>query len=445
MDVPFDYLKRRFSCTCGQEHTVTIEQVEVNETVANDIAEFITHSPWRNLLLAADSNSYRVYGKELANRLINCGVSLKSHVFSSTHDLYPDQEAIESIREAIETGEIDAVLAVGSGVINDIVRYATYAESIPYLVVATAPSMDGYASTVAALQFNGVKTTLQAHAPLAIFADSRVLAEAPWELIQSGFGDLIGKLISLMDWKLSHVLYQEYLCEEAYQLVWQSLNYCIEHVEDIRNRQPQAISHLFAGLINSGIAMAMMENSRPASGSEHHCSHYWDFLAFINRRNHSSHGIQVGYATHWMMDVYGFFQRITGLKNPRTFLADLNWETEIVNRYAEGSTTVLNEQRNKVNWLQEHSKLWNQEEINMPFILRNLEPELACFGSVRQALEKIGIPHETGFIEVSNDILRETLLHAHELRARYTVFDFLVGQDCLEEAVEQLKLIRKDK
>ena len=55
------------------------------------------------------------------------------------------------------------------------------------MVFATAPSMDGFVSIGAALITNYVKTTYQAHVPLAVIGDTDILAAAPMEMITAGY------------------------------------------------------------------------------------------------------------------------------------------------------------------------------------------------------------------------------------------------------------------
>ena len=56
------------------------------------------------------------------------------------------------------------------------------------------------------LHDRGMKVTLNARVPYAILAESRVLATAPVEMLQSGYGDIIGKYSALNDWRLSQVV-----------------------------------------------------------------------------------------------------------------------------------------------------------------------------------------------------------------------------------------------
>ena len=90
---------------------------------------------------------------------------------------YPDGETVEKIRLA--TAKCDAVIAVGSGTINDLCKYGSAQDKKPYAVFATAPSMNGYTSVNAAITVHGHKMSLAAQAPMGAFFDLAVLAAAP--------------------------------------------------------------------------------------------------------------------------------------------------------------------------------------------------------------------------------------------------------------------------
>lgn len=432
MQIPHHLLGKSIPCECEREHFVPIAQLVVDKQMLPKLGRFLSDLGLKTVLVVADQMTYEVLGEQVHSLLQEAGFSSRMVVLRAEGELLPDRESILHVQSEIESYGAETVLAVGSGVINDIVRYATYEKRLPYIVIATAPSMDGYASSVAALQFNGVKTTLPAQVPMAIFADPRVLSSCPWELIQSGFGDLVGKVISLLDWKLSHFLYGEFFCPKAYELVLEPLKYCVENAERLRSRDEESVSRLFIGLINSGIAMALLGNSRPCSGSEHHCSHFWDLLAYQHQREHASHGLQVGYSTGWMMRFYQFLARMNEVSRPLIPELTDEWQENVRSFYREGAMEILSAQQEKQRWLIAHQPQFVPP--TMTDILRVMQPELSMFPAVERALSVIGIPTTTPYLGITKEMLCETFSRAKELRARYTIFDFLEGQNMLEAA-----------
>jgi glycerol-1-phosphate dehydrogenase [NAD(P)+] len=390
---------------------------------------------FQRILLVADVNTFPVLGQAALGVLARGRHSVPVQVFPESHDLRPDEEAVSTIRAAIQTADVEVAVAVGSGVINDLVRYATDCEQIPYVAVPTAPSMDGYASAVAAMQFQGVKVTFPAQAPIGIFAQPHVLAEAPAAMVRSGFGDLMGKVIALADWKLAHRLYGEYFCEFSYQLMQGALQAGVRQVTGLQEQDPEAIGGLFRGLIVSGLAMAFVGNSRPASGSEHHCSHYWDFLAYSGQRAHTAHGLQVGYATQWVMDLYRVLTTLPTLRRPVMPVLDGSWEESMAKEYGAGAPAVIAQQQEKQRWLTERTAFWAPD---IGGLITALQPEWQAFDEIEQALDRLGMPHQPGAFGIPPDMLAQTLEHAHELRSRYTILDFFSGQGRRTESIQQI-------
>ncbi|WP_067624697.1 sn-glycerol-1-phosphate dehydrogenase [Alicyclobacillus acidiphilus] len=434
MLLPSQMLNQPFACSCGRTHFVPIEQIVVTERAIDEICAYLQAKGVQRVLVVGDNNTKQAGGAALYQRLTDVGMSCGPQWFEHTGDLHPDEDAVAAVRTAIGECKPHMLIAVGSGTINDVTRFTSFEARLPYIVFATAPSMDGYASSVAAMQFAGVKTTFESHAPMAIFADDRILAAAPWPLIQAGFGDLLGKVTSLLDWKLSSYLYGEYFCQESYELVLKPLRDCLDHAQQLRDRDVERVRELFSGLIQAGIAMAMVGNSRPCSGSEHHCSHYWDLLAYQGVRRYASHGLQVGYAVHWTSRFYQFMSNMQTMTQPLPLRLSAEWKEYVHAFYREGATEILSAQKAKRTWLAERETTAKFGDISG--LKQSLEPELSMINTAHRALDIMGIPFKRNFLELNSTMLRDTFMHAHELRSRYTIFDFLRGQGSLEQAVD---------
>lgn len=435
MTIPDALWTHPMACACGRTHVVPIEAVVVAEDALAQLQHFVEARGFQRILVVADVNTWAVLGEAVVEALAPSQPHMALQVFPHRQDLRPDEEAVARIRTAIATAEATVAIAVGSGVINDLVRYATDRERIPYVAVPTAPSMDGYASAVAAMQFQGVKVTFPAHAPIGIFTQPHVLAEAPAALIRSGFGDLMGKVIALADWKLAHRFYGEYFCEFSYQLMQGALQASVRQVTGLQAQEPEAVGELFAGLIISGLAMAFVGNSRPASGSEHHCSHYWDFLAYSGQRPHTAHGVQVGYATQWAMDLYRVLLTLPALRQPVMPVLDGSWEEAMAKEYGGGAPAVIAQQQEKRRWLTERTAFWAPD---LGGLITALQPEWQAFDEIEQALDRLGMPHQPGAFGIPPAMLAQTLEHAHELRSRYTILDCLSGQGRRTESIQQI-------
>jgi glycerol-1-phosphate dehydrogenase [NAD(P)+] len=172
------------------------------------------------------------------------------------------------------------------------------------MVVATAPSVDGYTSYGAAVSIKGFKQTLSCAAPLVVLADTDVLCEAPAEMIASGYGDCMAKFAAGMDWILADLLGVQAIRTDVWAMVQKPLRSVYAHHRGIANRQREGIGLLFDALSASGFAMQIMHDSRPASGAEHLISHIWEMEHLSKDGLLVSHGFKVAVGTMAIVHLY---------------------------------------------------------------------------------------------------------------------------------------------
>ncbi|MEF2964885.1 sn-glycerol-1-phosphate dehydrogenase [Paenibacillus sp. M1] len=284
--------------TGGGTTSPFFEKLVLEAGALKQVAPFFLEHGSRRLLLAADANTYEAAGRKLEQSMREAGLepSLCLLEPAETGDVVADEAAIVQLLLAIEPGMTEALIAVGSGTIHDIVRFAGHKCGIPFISVPTAPSVDGFTSAGAPLTIRGMKTTVPAVSPTAIFADLDVLMRAPQRLVAAGFGDMLGKYTSLFDWKFSHLTGGEPYNEQAAEITERALASCVRHAREIGGRTQEGITALMTALIESGIAMLLFGQSHPASGAEHHLSHYWEMEYLRRGRRALLHGAKVGVA-----------------------------------------------------------------------------------------------------------------------------------------------------
>ena len=177
-------------------------------------------------------------------------------------------------------------LAVGSGVINDIVKRASGIANVPYCCVPTASSVDGYTSAGSAMSCNGFKMTLPCPAPYGLLVDTDVLYAAPPEMFASGYADLFAKIPGGADWIIAVEAGRDKIAQNIWDLVQKPLRQ--------RLSDPKDFAPVFAGLADTGYAMQLYKDSRPASGAEHLMSHIWEMEHLSFNGEEVSHGFKVG-------------------------------------------------------------------------------------------------------------------------------------------------------
>lgn len=297
-----DYLGQEFSCSCGRRHSAVIREILVEPGAVCRVPELMQHYGHHHPLLVCDERTWEAAGEQLSGILSEAGFPLRVHCIASEEPV-PDETALGALMMEI-TPETDLLLAVGTGTLNDLTKYASFMRGIPYFIVGTAPSMDGFASTGAPLIWRNLKTTFPAHAPEAIIGDVDILRTAPMELINAGLGDILGKYSCLMDWKLAHIVNGEYYCPVITAMVEKSIEEVRRNSARIGERNPEAVASVMNALILTGIAMSFVGNSRPASGCEHHLSHYWEMMYLMQGRRQVLHGRKVAVATSLTTDMY---------------------------------------------------------------------------------------------------------------------------------------------
>ena len=292
-----------YSCACGKSHKVDIQAIRVGSGVIQELPGILRDLGASHIFLVTDNYTYEAAGRQVEQLLDQAGLAYHKRVFQTETPLVPNEYALGSVLAAM-TSQDDMLLAVGSGTLNDVTKYVSARTGVPYVIAATAPSMDGYASTVAPTILDGFKTTLPAVYPAAIVADVDILKDAPMPMLTAGFGDIIGKFTSLADWRLSHQLNGEYYCPEVAGVIEAAVETCAANAQALAQREPQAIQAMTEALILSGLAMGMVGVSRPASGAEHQMAHYWEMDALRRGEEHPLHGNAVGVGTVLAASLY---------------------------------------------------------------------------------------------------------------------------------------------
>lgn len=285
---------------------LALERVLLEKGAIGQVASYLQGKGYRKIILAADAHTYEACGRLLEQNLQGSGVEVDLCLIEpgTVGDVVADGESILQLMLYVHPEHTDAMIAVGSGTIHDIVRFVGYKTGKPFISVPTAPSVDGFTSKGAPLLVRGAKKTFPASAPTAIFADLDILMQAPQRLVSAGFGDMLGKYTSLFDWKFSHLTAGEPYQDQAAAMTEKALRSCVEHVDEIGQRTEEGIRILMTALIESGVAMLLFGQSHPASGAEHHLSHYWE-MEYLRRGSRALlHGAKVGVACAEISRVY---------------------------------------------------------------------------------------------------------------------------------------------
>ena len=304
-----ELLNKDIDCSCGRTHRCDIGFLKIGENALDTLPEAVKN--YKSILLVADNNTYPLC-YDRVKELIGDKITAIC-LYQTEKHLVPNENAIEKAEKSL-CADTDLILGIGSGVINDICKYVSFYHGIKSGIIATAPSMDGYASSGAAMITDGMKVTYTTHAPDIIIGDTEILRNAPIDMIRSGYGDIIGKYSSLNDWKLANLVRGEHMCSFVYDLVLETTNDIRDSAAAIVARDSRAIEKLMSALVLIGMTLTLVETTRPGSGSEHHLSHFYEITGLIEDKPYFLHGTDVGYAT---IVTAGLREQIVKIEKPQ--------------------------------------------------------------------------------------------------------------------------------
>jgi glycerol-1-phosphate dehydrogenase [NAD(P)+] len=236
-------------------------------------------------LIIAGTKSYEIAGKTVQALLEPTGMAVDTLLVetASTKD-------ISAIEKQIKLSKPEVLFAVGGGTKIDAAKLSSAHQGVPFISVPTTLSHDGIASPLASVKGLDKPYSVMAQAPLAIIADTDVIAQAPWRSVISGCGDVMAKFTAVKDWQLAHAEKDEYYGEYAASLALMSTKLVMQNADFIQPGNAEGLRVLLEALVSCGVAMSIAGSSRPCSGSEHLFSHALDI---VNGR-HAMHGEQCG-------------------------------------------------------------------------------------------------------------------------------------------------------
>jgi glycerol-1-phosphate dehydrogenase [NAD(P)+] len=293
----------------GPNLKVATERVIMAPSLANDLASCLDGLPLgRKIAVVSDPTTHWVLGAAVERAL--SGRWFVSSVLLGEHP-HADEASVAHVATA--TASADALVAVGSGTINDICKYAAANAGKPYVVFGTAPSMNGYVSENAAITIHGHKKSLPARAPIAAFLDLGVMAAAPARMIRSGLGDSLCRSTAQADWLLAHRLFGQPYRTMPFVLLADDEGPLFAESAALMKGDLSAMERLVRTLLLSGFGTAILGSSHPASQGEHLISHFADMLG-DPAWPAAFHGEQVGVATLTMARLQ---ERVLAEKAPR--------------------------------------------------------------------------------------------------------------------------------
>ena len=411
------------ACACGKTHSVAIDAVVTGSGALKRLPEFVGQYGSKPFVVA-DVNTYAAAGEQVCQILRAAQIPYGSFIFREKA-LEPDEKAVGAAFMHYDKS-CDVILGVGSGVINDICKILSNLTAKPYIIVATAPSMDGYASATSSMSRDGVKLSLNSRCADVIIGDTEILKRAPIHMLQSGLGDMLAKFVSIAEWRIAHIITGEYYCEAVAGLIRGAVKKCVDNAQGLLEREDTAVEAVFEGLVIGGVAMAYAGVSRPASGVEHYFSHVWDMRGLEFGTPVELHGIQCAMATMKAVELYEKVMEITpNWEKASAFVENFDldaWNTELRTFLGSSAETMIELEKKEGKYRKDtHPARFRVIEKNWDAILEILRQELPAREELRKLLDTVGISRDLTTIGVDRETARQTFRVTKDIRDKYVL------------------------
>ena len=428
-------------CACGKTHTTAVEHVTIEAGAINAIPGYAKAYGAKKAFIIGDINTYPLAGDKITAMLEAEGISCSSYIFKERR-LEPDEKAVGSLVLHYDA-KSDIIISIGSGVINDISKIIAYQTNTPYVIVASAAFMDGYAAGSSSMAIDGVKVTVPAKSPDVIIGDINILNGAPIHMAKAGLGDMLAKYVSICEWRLSNLINGEYYCEEVAEFTRQSLRACVNGAKGLLDRNGESMKMLFEGLINCGKAMDYAGCSRPGGGVEHYFSHIWDMRGLDFGTPTSSHGMQVALGTLNTIKCYQELKNIIPNREKALAYAKnfdfADWSEQLRTFVGKGAEAMIAlEAKEKKYDLGKHAARLEVILEKWDDILHIIDEELPSVEEFEAILDSIEAPKTLEEIGLDSSTLAMTLKSTKDIRDKYVLPRLLWDIGELDEVCEKV-------
>lgn len=398
--------------------------------------------PERSAVIIADKTTWEIAGKSVWEHIEASSAKQQAPYVITDSGLSADWKYEQKLEKFL--GTTDAVpIAVGSGVINDLTKLASYRMGRPYICVGTVASSDGYAAFGASIIRDGAKRTFECSAPRGILMDTDIIFRAPRHLTAAGYADLMAKITAGADWILADAAGAEPIDKAAFNLSQSGLKEIVSHF-DINSER--SIEELVHGLLQSGFAMQLHKSSRPASGTEHLFCHLWDVQNRKSDCGNVSHGFQVGIgilvstllyeellsADIGNMDMEAYAEAWPSWERTAEHIKELfARDPQMIDACTRQTRIKYPDRKELYRQLSAFQSAWNTTR-------KRIEAQILPYVQAKRLLEKAGAPTAPEQIGISSQRLAESCRMLPYMRDRYTIVDLAVRLGVYDTWLEKI-------
>ena len=435
------YTIHETGCRCGKAHKANVKDTIISKGAIAELPALVQKYCATRAFVVADVNTYPIAGDKICSLLEANGIPCSKHVFPDKR-LIPNERTVGSLMLHFDN-KADIVIAIGSGVINDTSKILAAIAKIPYIIVASAAYMDGYAAGTSSMEVDGVKATVQSKSPDAIVGDIDILNGAPVHMAKAGLGDMLAKYVSICEWRLSNLINGEYYCEDVAEFTRSTLRNCVNSAGGLLQKDEEAMKALFGGLVDCGTAMDYAGCSRPGGGIEHYFSHLWDMRGIEFGTPTSSHGMQVTIGTLYTIKLFHELKKITPNKEKALAYARAfdfaDWSEKLTAFVGKGADTMIKLEAKERNYdLEKHSRRLDVILEKWDEILQIIDEEIPSMEAFEGILNAIEAPKSIEEIGMDKSILPMTFMATKDIRDKYILSRLAWDLGVLEELADTL-------
>lgn len=293
-------------CVCGREHELETKKVVVEYGAINNFEQYMED------VGLAGKKRVVIYDTVIYKLTEGKHVAADQEIVLEANGLRAEDTVIEEMMKQLDSPEV--IVAYGAGTIMDFGRYPAYKLGIPFVAIPTLASSDGFTANICSAILNGQKKSTAMCAPVLVVADLDIIKGAPARLVSSGINDILSKYISLLDWKISKLVCDEYYCPMVADLAQEALDIMREAADKYAATGVADHEAMTMAQMKSGLTMQLLNHSRAASGAEHLMAHLVEMQPPRFENAEGIHGECVGVGTFACIKEY---HRIAALPTPK--------------------------------------------------------------------------------------------------------------------------------
>ncbi|MEM7044565.1 MAG: iron-containing alcohol dehydrogenase [Pseudomonadota bacterium] len=410
----------------GKTASVDFKSIVIRDTLDGDEPSLLDSIGFAEKKIAVVSDRFTrdALAGHVVRNLKAAGFELDDIVWANPRC---SDEGVEELRGL--TSSAEALVAVGSGTINDSVKYAAFLDGKPFATFPTSPMTAHFAGS-ASVSVDGMKKSIPAHHAEGVFVDLDVLRACPMRLIWSAYADVVCRTTAQVDWLLSHRLLDTSYHDTVYHLLAPDEPELMADPEAVAARDVDAIARVtrMNGLMGLGTAFA--GTTHHGSMAEHMLSHYIDMFAGDDHPG-TTHGEQVGVATLAMNRLHHLIldgsvppvMRATVVDREAietrfgTAIADVCLKSFEAKRFDQAETDRLNEKL---------AAIW-------PALTAELRPLMLNPKDIEDALRRVGAPVSAADLGLSVEFWRDAIRYSRFTRDRYTMLDLAGDAGLLDD------------